>query len=604
MKPYRIDRRDFLRNSAARAAALAVGGMAGGSAGGAIRVESGESVYLRLVGANDARIAALLATEPPEVRGGPAGFSARAAAYRTQDLAAAYCAPESRYRGSPELICPIEGLVESLIEAQHPDGTIDSGNLQSPPDTAFVVEPLCVALANLNRYDSPDLQRVKELLERFILAAGEALVGGGVHTPNHRWGVCAALARVNSLYPASRYVGRIDEWLSEGVDIDADGQYSERSVGIYSAVTNIWLITAARLLRREELLEPVRRNLELTLYHMHPNGELEAIASRRQDQWRLNHIRSGRPVPDNYYLSYRYMALRDGNGRFAAAAGLIEEQAGDELAANLGYFLEEPLLREETPPIGPLPSDYAKFFPGSGLVRIRRGKISASVYGGSDWPLGAASGLASNPTFFTFRKGDAVLESVRMAPNFFSKGFFYGDGVEARGNRYSLRRRLEVPYYQPLPRDARRADGKYELTPAEDRFWSRMDFPARRMSEIKTLDQEVTVIEREEGRFEIEVSVFGHEGVAVALELCFRRGGRLFGTVASTDSADEFFLERGMGRYEFGDETIEFGPGRADHRWTRLEGAAFAAHHGSIRPNGLRVYIAWATPVRTTIAIR
>ena len=59
-----------------------------------------------------------------------------------------------------------------------------------------------------------------------------------------------------------------------------------------------------------------------------------------------------------------------------------------------------------------------------------------------------------------------------------------------------------------------------------------------------------------------------------------------------------------MGRYEFGDETIEFGPGRADHRWTRLEGAAFAAHHGSIRPNGLRVYIAWATPVRTTIAIR
>jgi hypothetical protein len=465
------------------------------------------------------------------------------------------------------------------------------------------VEPLAVAMTNLNRHDSADLTRVKESLKTFLLAAGEALTVGGVHTPNHRWGVCAALARINSLYPAPKYVRRIEEWLSEGIDIDADGQFSERSVGNYSAVTNNWLIMLARLLRRDELLEPVRRNLELTLYHMHPDGELEAVASRRQDQWRRNYIHDDRPVPDNFHLPYRYLALRDGNGSFAAITQLIEQKAGDGLGANLAYFLEEPLLNKELPPEKPLPLEYARFFAGSGLVRIRRRDISASIYGGADYPLGVASGLAANPTFFTFRKGDAVLESIRMAPHFFRKGFFYSKGVQVRDNRYVLHQRVEVPYYQPLPQQARRPDGDYALTPAEDRFWSKMNFQARETSEIKALEQSVTVLEPGSGRFELQVDVSGHDGVPVTLELAFRRGGRLTGVVPSTDSQDDYFLEQGVGRYQTAQHVIDFGPGRAVHRRTRLEGEIFDMYRGSIRPDALRVYITALTPFRETIKI-
>src|SRR5206468_64287 len=148
-----------------------------------------------------------------------------------------------------------------LLGVQHPDGTIDSGNLNSPPDTGFVVETVSTALAVLRRNGDLRLSPVQDRLGAFLRAAGEALVAGGVHTPNHRWVVCSALARIHSLFPAAKYVNRIDEWLGEGVYIDSDGQFEERSTGIYSRVTDNALVTMARLLNRPALLDPVRRNL-------------------------------------------------------------------------------------------------------------------------------------------------------------------------------------------------------------------------------------------------------------------------------------------------------------------------------------------------------
>jgi hypothetical protein len=69
-------------------------------------------------------------------------------------------------------------------------------------------------------------------------------------------------------------------------------------------------LTIAWLLDRPELISHVRRNVEATLYLLDPNGEVETVHSRRQDQ---THIRDIWP----YLLQYRELALLDGNGQFA-----------------------------------------------------------------------------------------------------------------------------------------------------------------------------------------------------------------------------------------------------------------------------------------------
>jgi hypothetical protein len=580
-----MQRRQFLLSAAAATsvAALSLRAAERKAATNASRAAGADETLRAIIRAHDEQIPALLAKQERRaghrwIGGIPNEYGIHTVAGTNgfvAALAAAACAPGSKYYGSKALVEPMQVAIRYMLKAQHADGTVDyfATNFHSPPDLAFILEGSCPACTLLRASPVPEIAAVAGEFGQFITRAGEALVVGGVHTPNHRWVVCAALALVNTLFPHPKYAARVDQWLAEGIDIDPDGQYTEKSTTVYSPVVDRALITVARLLNRPELYEPVRRNLEMTLYYVHPDGEVVTEASRRQDRYQRGSMA-------RYHYSYRTMALRDGNGRFAAMARQIEGSVAPRHPGELMVYLTEPDFGRELPADDPLPTDYAKVFAHSSLARIRRGAASGTV-------------LAGNTTVFSFRKGAAALEAVRFATAFFGKGQFIGDALEVRAGRYVMRQELDGPYFQPLTKE-QIADGEH-VRMAPNGTLANNSKALRARSNVQTLEAIVTISETG-GKFELAFSIRGTEHVPVAIELGFRAGGVLEGVKPVAGAPDAFLLEGGTGRYVAGGDTITFGPGRVEHTYTQVRGAL-------PKWEGQSVYVTGFTPFEYTLKI-
>ncbi|GAB4038897.1 hypothetical protein GCM10028809_58470 [Spirosoma gilvum] len=478
-----------------------------------------------------------------------------------------FATSESAHYQSKEILQEIEAAARALLNMQHDDGTIDllDTNFHSTPDTAFVLENIVPTYKFLKPFKGTE--KATETIKTFLTKAGNALSVGGIHTPNHRWVVSAALTKLNELFPDPRYTNRINQWLAEHIDLDSDGQFNEKSTNTYSPIVDRSLIIMARGLNKPELFEPVRRNLMMTLYYVHPNGEVVTEASNRQDKGTIGNM-------SRYYYCYRYMALHDNNGEMAAMCRLIEQTTPKEqLAGYLDYFLEDPTLWKELPASKPMPTSYAKAFPYSGVVRIRRGNWDSTL-------------LSNNATWLTFHKGAAVLQSMRVAASFFGKGQFQTEKIEQEGASWVMRRTLDGPYFQPHTSD--------KIDPEGD--WDKMPRAGRQQSEVQKLETVVKVTEVANG-LDIEVNLTGTDGVPVALELIFRPGGTLSGVAKYPKRENAYLLSGNSGSYTVGTDTIQFGPGKVEHKGVQLRGALPAM-------DAPTVYLTGYTPFTHRLTLR
>lgn len=512
---------------------------------------------------------------------------------------AAFSHPKSFYYGSDDVLNALNNIIDKILELQYPDGTLDSGgNRKSPPDTAFLLDSLCPAAMILKENQTKEIVSVKTKLDKFLLAAGEGIRTGGVHTPNHRWEICSVLAKLYKLYGDKKYVDRIDEWLADGIYQNSDGNYPERSRN-YSVVENRAFISIGEILNRPELFQIVSRNLISNYYYMELDGELVCLDSRRQDQYK--------PISSlSTYSSYRFMAIHENSDFFASIAREIEGVDNFDryfLGRALPHFMSSSILKREMPKGETLPATFTKYFQESDLVRIRRGSITASIFGGNDKPLTVASGRSCNPTFFTFRKGSAILEYARLSTSFFNTGYVRSDGLKKEGDRYTLYEKKEAYYYHPMPENKRNENGDYKLTPSLDgRYWSKMDFGSRQKTTL-TLESKI-IIEEVENSFKIDIDVDGSENVEVTLDLCFKVGGKFEG-VLQEENKKGFFLGDGFAKYTFGNDTIEVGPGKYEHaNIDRLDGEVYSSHFGSIKGEGQHLYITGLVPFKHSMAIR
>ena len=534
-------------------------------------------------------------------------------------LVTAYVNPRGARFHDAALLAPAQTLLDALAERQNPSGLYDVGNLDSPPDTSFVIADLGLSYVLLAGDDQDATGELRTAYATVMRRSARSLAEGGVHTPNHRWEICKALAYLHHLWPSRYLLARIRDWLGEGIDVDDEGEYSERSPNYASEVTNRSLLVVARYAGRPKLRDVVRRNLELTLFRLQPNGEVETVQSRRQDQTGVQDVWK-------YLTHYRELAIRTGDRRFTWVA----DQVLDRVAADpksfatsgysVGELLSEALAYPDLTAVLPGPAEpvttYTRLSRGSSLVRVRRDDLTAAVFGGTDWHdrrldqagrvtaiREISSGLSTNPTFFKLRSGDAVLESVRMSPRFFSTGHFRSDGVRRVAGGWRLQDRVEVPYHLPLPQRDRRRDGDYALG-SEGRFYSKMDFPDR-PKDLKVLDTRVTVRPSGDADFELEFRVDG-PATSLTIELCFRPGGTLDGVVPATGDGN-FQLVEGYGTYTVGSDAIRFGPGTGSgiRQPVAMDpGEKYTYLNGNLTPAGVRVYLTGLVPFRYTLSLR
>ena len=547
--------------------------------------------------------------------------SPRALAQSALRLVSAYVNPRGEHHHESALLGPLQTLLTALAERQNPSGLYDIGNLDSPPDTSFVISDLGLGYDLLAADDQPATGNARRAYEAIMRRSGRALAEGGVHTPNHRWEICKALAHLYHLWPSRRLLARINDWLGEGIDQDREGEYSERSPNYAAEVTNRSLLVVARYANKPRLLDNVRRNLELTLYRIQPNGEVETVQSRRQDQTGIQDVWK-------YLTHFRELAIRGQDERFAAVAEQILDRVEADPSSfatpfySVGEFLAEALAYPDITAVLPGPlqplTRYTRFFRGSQLVRIRRDDTTASIFGGTDWHnrrqdsagnrttiREIASGLSTNPTFFKLRKGEAVLDSVRMSPRFFSTGHFRSDGVSVLSDGWRLHDRVRVPYHLPLPQRHRRRDGDYALG-SEGRFYAKMDFP-HRPKDYQVLDTTITIRQLDDAEFELDFDVDG-PATSLTIELCFRSGGKLTGVEPDpAGGADNFQLVSGDGAYTVGSDTISFGPGNGAGLKQPIAmdpGEKYTYLGGNLVPAGQRVYITGEVPFRYTLSLR
>ena len=554
-----MNRRDLLRLMGAGAA---LGSAVTQAVGATPQPASGGLDVARIVQRHDAAVAALLESQISDPASPYRGsvpdqyglHSAGSAGGAAEACAAAFVHPQSRFHGDRAILERIRLAAGFLERSQSPQGNIDllTTNFNSPPDTGFVVHGVATAAAIGRLHGAAEIAHI---LQPFLVKAGGGMAEGGVHTPNHRWVVCSALAQIHELFPDPRFVRRIDEWLAEGIDIDRDGQFTERSTLTYNVVTDRALLVVAAKLKRPELLDPVRKNLHALLYLLHADGEVVTEISRRQDQYTRGNT-------NGYWFPLTYLAVVDQDRELATLARQSVE------GARLSTMLEYPEMLEPLPPAAQLPENFERAFPEIGIARIRRGPLSATLV------LGGSSRI------FTLRHGDAVVEGVRFAASFFGKGQFVPDAAEKRGSTYVFRQTLDAPYYQPLG------------GPVTPETWGTMR-AQRRQTEINHLEQSAEISEAANG-FTLRVQSKGTPGVPLAIEIAFREGGTLQGCRGLAGSPGSHVLESGVGVYRAGRNAIRFGPGAAPHQYVQLRGA-------ETRLPGESVYITGYTPFDRTL---
>lgn len=487
-----------------------------------------------------------------------------------------------------------ESAAQSLQGLSRESGLFDlvSVNPDSAPDTGFMLQHLCGAIELVRDQATPLLQEMLSpilgKIETAVRRAVPPMCSGGFHTPNHRWVMVAALAQAITLFPdldSNGYVTAvIKSYLAEGFDIDEEGTFIERSVGVYDAVNTRSLLLIAENWPDEEVrksaLDAVRRNLDFDFHLLHADGSAETGLSRRQDYGTRNVavgliptlLLYNRAVPSPDCIAMVHHLWQNSHSA-----------AGHLTWITYGFLRSGELLPPSTQSTALLPTDFARHYPHNGIWRVRRGLLSASAFEGVTRLFG-----------LTF--GDAELTSIKIASTYFggASGHFVSDSLTMTDDGSALLRSsgqgrprrpgYELPLNRPVPPDQ----------------WN-SSLADRSLRAIPPIVGELTINEIDDSTesdsgFELHYrTTDGLDRITCQIALDFPVGAiwETSDTQLKPVAGQVIFLKQGWGQMRFNNDVIRIDLGNssemaAHNTWTMRE--------AETAPNHVRILLTMVTP--------
>lgn len=499
-------------------------------------------------------------------------WEAKPTIYALASALAVYFHEDSCFYKSKELYQAVGLALDFIARTQREDGSFDypSCNFKSAADTSFCFKRLIAAYRLLVKYGNPADEAITVLKEKYLTIMHKALDAireGGFHTPNHRWGITAALLQGSNLFAtekefAAGLKNRAEQYLAEGIDGDEDGEYAERSTGNYNAVVNNAMMAMYQETGNEAFLGYVERNLSMMLTYMDPDDTIFTQNSTRQDQGKLEYA-------DKYFYQYLYMCSRERNPAFDGAAHKIikDNMERGDLAPDclhivmnhdemMGYHFEEYGFLEE----------YRKFFRHAGVLRVKKPAYTYTVLNGK--------------SAFLYFKSKGTTLCVKIGESCCDIRNFIPQTIEELPDGCRLETEAQSWYYLPFKEKQDTSD------------WWKMDQSKREKLISSRLKTTLEIREKEQG-LELNLKAEGLDRLPLRLEICIPAGVSIEHPAFALEAGagESMILKDGYLEIHDGLTTVEIGPGFGEH--------SFKGHYSGeeINSAGYTVYANGYTPL-------
>lgn len=515
-------------------------------------------------------------------------IEAKPTIYMMATALALYLNSRSHYYKSEKLMEALKLAADGVARVQRKSGYIDYPccNFFSAPDTSFCYKRLNDGYRLMKKYqDVADTTILQKKYLAIMRMAAEAIRDGGFHTPNHRWGICAALMQAAKLFAddtefAKSLMDRTVLYLQEGIDGNSEGEYAERSTGNYNAVVNNAMMAMYQCSKDVKYLGYVERNLNMMMYYIEPNDMVFTQNSTRQDQ--------GKEIfMDKYLYQYLYLLAYDGtdgfikltpeeHARFDGAAHQIIKGCAEtgRQAPNCLHLLMiyDKTLDYTFENCGFLKT-YHKLFKEAGVLRVKKENYSYTVM--------------KNRSAFLYFNVNGLEAFLKIGESYCEIRNFVPDEMDVQEGKTVLSHTARGWYYLPWKEKQNTSD------------WWQMDHKKRDLMITSDLHTQVVITELADG-LEISVDTDGLERLPLRMELCVPSQTTLendhfcMETVAGKSmvlSDDYVTMTKGL-------TSIEFGPGACEHH--------FKGHYSGeeVNADGYTIYCNTYTPTKRVYTLK